>query len=81
MSDQKPENPPAFPGTWWDQNSAGENQARECWPGMTLRDWFAGQALAGMVAGSRGLDITIEQFATESYSLADAMLAERERRP
>jgi len=32
--------------------------------GMTLRDWFAGQALAGL--------------AEESYEAADAMLAARE---
>ena len=45
-------------------------------PGMTLRDWFAGQALAGAdlamwkVDGPGGL-------AENCYRAADAMLAER----
>ena len=45
--------------------------------GMTLRDWFAGQALGYL--GQRK-DITIrdaEHIAAISYDLADAMLAER----
>lgn len=46
--------------------------------GMTLRDYFAGQALAGVVAGSAGLIITPEQFAEQSYALADAMLKQRD---
>ena len=53
---------------------------------MALRDWFAGQALAGLCAG----DIMValnktsngkprEAVATVAYGLADAMLIERER--
>ena len=51
--------------------------------GMTLRDWFAGQALAGMLAfdgySSPVTDkrITSEIFADSAYELADAMLKER----
>ena len=59
---------PAFPVKW--QN--GEQQS-----GMTLRDWFAGQALVGYVAynpDSRDVDL-----ACVSYATADAMLAEREK--
>lgn len=41
MSANKPDNPPAFP--LYPGN--GFPQQR----GMTLRDWFAGQALAGLV--------------------------------
>ncbi len=46
--------------------------------GMTLRDWFAGQALAGMLAnpdswtGDRGV---------MAYRYADAMLRAREVQP
>lgn len=47
--------------------------------GMTLRDWFAGMALQGMVAGSQGLVITHGEFAKQSYRLADAMLKERNK--
>jgi len=49
-------------------------------PGMTLRDWFAGQALAGIMAGDPDA-ITIQNCFNASlcYQLADAMLAERAR--
>ena len=47
--------------------------------GMTLRDWFAGQALVGAVAGGRGLVISHTMFASSAYAIADAMLAEREK--
>ena len=51
--------------------------------GMSLRDWFAGQALMGLVLfhGNQG---AVEQcdpdLASWSYSMADAMLREREKR-
>lgn len=48
--------------------------------GMTLRDWFAGQALNAMIAtrlaGLRPDDLA--PFARDSYLIADAMLAARE---
>lgn len=56
--------------------------------GMTLRDWFAGQALAGAVAnldGPRAISDAMsginpsETLAVGCYAIADAMLAERER--
>lgn len=66
MADDR--NPPAFPSGWGDA---------EC--GMTLRDWFAGQALIGIVAAERyGY---ADGDAQEAYEIADAMLAERERQP
>ena len=43
---------------------------------MTLRDWFAGQALAGILAGSRTSN-GIEWIPEEAYAYADAMLAAR----
>lgn len=55
--------------------------------GMTLRDWFAGQALAGWLAsfvdtvahpGSK--PEYAEEVARVSYNMADAMLAERAKR-
>lgn len=51
--------------------------------GMTLRDWFAGQALVALasVAASLPHDDTEESFSTwlaaGCYEVADAMLAER----
>ena len=50
--------------------------------GMTLRDWFAGQALAGLLASQVAIDGR-NSFSGEStqvnaaYRFADAMLAER----
>ena len=48
--------------------------------GMSLRDWFAGQALAGLCAnvawnglGAAGIKVR----AIDAYSIADAMLAAR----
>jgi hypothetical protein len=46
-------------------------------PGMSLRDWFAGQALVGMCVCAAIFDEP--SAATHAYKLADAMLAARER--
>ena len=52
--------------------------------GMTLRDWFAGQALAGMCAysgrvfGDDARDL-MKDRAANAYAHADAMLAERSK--
>lgn len=45
-------------------------------PGMTLRDWFAGQALS---AFAKKLDFTHDArvYAENAYFIADAMLAAR----
>ena len=55
----------------------------DCENGMSLRDWFAGQALAGILAG--GFADTVphdgpgggDEAAGFAYQYADAMLAER----
>lgn len=50
--------------------------------GMTLRDYFAGQALTGMLAGrSQVVKFTPEDAAISAYFTADAMLAERSITP
>ena len=44
--------------------------------GMTLRDWFAGQALAGILANPARLDNLVNT--TEgAYTIADAMIKSR----
>jgi hypothetical protein len=51
---------------------------------ISLRDWFAGQALAGNWSGresDKEYDSTVERVAANAYRIADAMLAARERKP
>lgn len=48
-------------------------------PAMSLRDWFAGQALAGISATDRA-EYTCAEDAVYAYDIADAMIAERGRR-
>jgi hypothetical protein len=49
--------------------------------GMTLRDYFAGQALAGVLASPHtNLPEVFDSNVAESvYAMADAMLAERDK--
>ena len=65
---------PAFPVP----NDANVNQQE----GMTLRDWFAGQALPGILSSSgcklfREDEIAQHELAEYAYRLADAMLKAR----
>lgn len=56
---------------------------------MSLRDYFAGQALAGFLANQEAARAVVkaahssddanQRFAITAYDLADAMLAQRER--
>lgn len=50
--------------------------------GMTLLDWFAGQALAGLCVSdaTAKANPTYQKVAVNSYAQAEAMLAERKRR-
>lgn len=71
---------PAFPTLWQDELRhpvSGDvvQHARSVDPGMTLRDWFAGQALAGLVANKHYAGVAAA--ALEAYKIADRMLLER----
>ncbi len=46
--------------------------------GMTLRDWFAGQALAGCLADSQ-LALTAKELAEWCYQEADEMIKARNK--
>lgn len=45
-------------------------------PGMTLLDWFAGQAMAGLQANP-SLDMSHGQTAICAYDAAEAMITEK----
>ena len=45
--------------------------------GMTLRDWFAGQALAGILANPTIANGTFQADASDAYAAADAMIEAR----
>jgi len=67
---------PAFP-------RAGSEIAYGQQDGMTLRDWFAGQALKGLMVRSwdvdgRGDAAVITQWGISAYAVADAMLSARD---
>lgn len=49
-------------------------------PGMTLRDWFAGMALQGLLADP-SICGSVEVFAKDAFALADAMMKQREVKP
>ena len=48
-------------------------------PGMTLRDWFAGQALAALIAEAYSADATLDlsDVVPFAYSFADDMITQR----
>ena len=65
---------PAFPLVFDDDTKA----TREIFSGMSLRDWFAGMAMQGMIA--KDTEPSPEQvpiIVKSAYIMADAMLKER----
>lgn len=76
---------PAFPTTW----DAANGATLQTDGGMSLRDWFAGQALPAIVAATsagqhnpatRDSDTHIAfAIARDAYFVADAMIAARKQ--
>ena len=75
---------PAFPATVQSWN----DRLSQCQDGMSLRDWFAGQAMAGLLP----LITSSQRLGTEepndnllvsgvAYAMADAMLKARKVQP
>jgi len=88
MTTQKQDGGPAFPSS---NDITVGNAHTNVHSGMTLRDWFAGQALAGMWSNNDHLCIVKEnaskaghsfdeRLSQNAYAIADAMIAERKRR-
>jgi hypothetical protein len=77
MTDTRKDGGPAFPGQSLDDQGF---PSRPHAPGMSLRDWFAGQALVGFLATPIGDgNPTAEDWARDSYAVADALIAERSK--
>jgi len=48
--------------------------------GMTLRDWFAGQAMIAFLGDKKSrTPAALEKYAIDAYAMADAMMKARER--
>lgn len=69
---EKNDGGPAFP-------ECGERGKASGFEGMNLRDYFAGQALAGMCANKEDVGNSHAMFAALAYSYSDAMITEREK--
>jgi hypothetical protein len=72
---------PAFPHKplKWDSDVGMVPNLEEDGHGMSLRDWFAGQAMMGFSAHPSNKNWTPEEIANDAYLLAAAMIEERER--
>ena len=68
---------PAFP---WEDVGNTPNQPTPH-SGMTLRDYFAGQALVALPHRGCGADLDHYDTAIAAYQMADAMLKAREVKP
>ena len=75
----------AFPQSMVDFGKGPEEPGPYGMGGMSLRDYFAGQALAAIVSKIPVQTVSIDEFEQEercaigAYAYADAMIAERER--
>ena len=74
MSDERKDGGSAYPAPVAICPSGDVYPAYE---GMSLRDWFAGQALCGLLANS-GKSSTPEKYAASAYMIGDAMIKARE---
>jgi hypothetical protein len=77
------QNEPAFPETYTYIDNVGILHT-EYRPGMTLRDWFAGQALIGYLSNNQlslmdGALMNPGKAAEWSYDQANSMLSERSK--
>ena len=69
----KPEGGTAFPSPY-DMTKDGKLIFTQ---GMMLRDYFAAQAMAGVVSDPE-MDLTVKELAVYCYKCADAMIEQRD---
>jgi hypothetical protein len=73
---------PAFPVPVQDDRDCA-GRFTSGYAGMSLRDWFAGQAVVGLFAATadpNSSELSCDKAARLAYETADAMLAERARK-
>jgi hypothetical protein len=80
MSEPINDGGPAWPQHGWskDQETLARMQDKQ---GMTLRDWFAGQALAGLTGNPECAWKDGEELSGCAFTWADAMIKAREAQP
>lgn len=85
MSDGIKDGGAAFPQALQFIENNGELSGNHSWSGLTIRDYFAGQALAGMMANETTpfsadhAEVDPQQLAEAVYEIADALLTERNK--
>lgn len=67
---------PAFPWQWHDHLPEIGHVVREQGFGLTLRDWFAGMALTGLMSDP---EVSMDGAIRLSFEAADKMLIERSK--
>ena len=71
----------AFPTPEIIEERVGGVRVHHAHKGMSLRDWFAGMAMQGIISSIYFTpQVTFEECAGRAYGTADAMLAARERK-
>ena len=78
MPQPKPDGGPAFPQPEQQAIRGGTQVWIHSHPGMSLRDYFAGQALVGFLANSSLREMTAAEIASRAGQQADAMIAARD---
>jgi len=84
MSEKINDGGPAFPHS---VRSFELSQSKtSSFDGMSLRDWFAGMALPAIIQGNTelaklGVKSSSGTIASDAYKAADAMLAQRDKKP
>lgn len=74
---------PAFPAELVTERVGGQITRWSTYKGMSLRDWFAGMAMQGLLSNPALVDVVTKDsenwIASKARSQADAMIAEREK--
>ena len=70
---------PAFPWQLHGRDSLGDAVVVECGTGLSIRDYFAAEALRGLCSNPMNQESSKSSEAKWAYEYADAMLAERSK--